>query len=441
MKYILIIAALFYLNGINNSFAQHYGTPAEKKIDEPKQKVKDTNSEYIYVQDSSNIAWLSPGFQIGLDLGLGRKFGLTKYYGISYETYDAYIASEEVELSGKGKAGAYIGLPMQFYLGKSFAWQFYLGYQRDRFQFKQSTASKLNFEYKSYIGGSGFMVDILKNKITIGYLTYLYTPRIRGASFFNQGIEGVGINLEAGYNINKYLRAYIRYDYLRSFAHFFPNDYQAYDEISSYFYSNNFVYASNGFMNAKYAQLNIGVNAFLTTRKPYVKKKRIKNPDYQKYPTYVPSYTPPQQTQPQQPAKDYSKYSEEELKVLLKEANSKSDLTAMLAIQKELDSRAQSNELKNYSYVQLQSMLDKALEAEDYKKAELIKNEMQKRDAEKGMPGSEQPKSEKIQNAPAGDNFDAMSKEELTKLLDEAIKQDDYTKAAKIQEALNKKKD
>lgn len=161
------------------------------------------------------------------------------------------------------------------------------------------------------------------------------------------------------------------------------------------------------------------------------KKSRRSREEYQNMNAQN-NYTPPTQL-PTKPIIDYSKYSDSDLTAALKEANAKSDLDGMLGIQKELDKRKQLDEFSKYSYVQLQDQLNKALDKEDYKQAELIKKEMAKRDAEKGMP------SDKPADKPK-DDLESKSIEELNKLKDEAVQKEDYQKAKEIQEIINKKK-
>ncbi len=132
-----------------------------------------------------------------------------------------------------------------------------------------------------------------------------------------------------------------------------------------------------------------------------------------------------------EPARDYSKYSDSDLQNMLQIAASKTDLDAMLGLQKEIDSRKSISAYAAYSYVQLQGLLNKAVDKEDYKEADRIKTELKKRDQNKGMPAAKPEKS---------NDLESMSVEELTNLKNEALDKEDYTKAQQIQLIINKKK-
>jgi hypothetical protein len=140
------------------------------------------------------------------------------------------------------------------------------------------------------------------------------------------------------------------------------------------------------------------------------------------------SWTPPPPPPPPaaKPKIDYSGYSDAELRAKLKEANATDNLDAMLGIQKELDRRAASNALKNDSNEQLQKKLDAAIEKEDFKQAEIIKQELKRR----GEDGGQRKQSNNLENK---------SVEELKKLLDQAIANEDYEKAKEIQDLINSK--
>jgi hypothetical protein len=144
------------------------------------------------------------------------------------------------------------------------------------------------------------------------------------------------------------------------------------------------------------------------------------------------NYQNQQQAPASAPPVDYSKYSDTELQNKLQEATGRTDLDAMLGLQKEIDSRKAVSAYANYSYVQLQGLLNKAVDKEDYKEAERIKTEMKKRDAAKGMTAPVAP--------PKGNDMESMSVEELTKMKNEALDKEDYTKAQQIQLIINKKK-
>ncbi|WP_317899320.1 hypothetical protein [Aurantibacillus circumpalustris] len=114
----------------------------------------------------------------------------------------------------------------------------------------------------------------------------------------------------------------------------------------------------------------------ISTRKTKYKYKKLPRDVYSQDSWSAPQ--PPVKQTPK-PKVNYASYTVAELNDMLKEANSKNDLDAMLGIQKELDARAATSEFINDSDEVLEQKLIKALESEDYKKAELIKKEIQKR--------------------------------------------------------------
>jgi hypothetical protein len=123
---------------------------------------------------------------------------------------------------------------------------------------------------------------------------------------------------------------------------------------------------------------------------------------------------------------DYTKKSDEELNTLLKEASENNNLDAMLAIQKEIDSRKSDSEFSGLSDKELDTRLKKALSDENYKEAEKIKKEQQKRKS-----GTTAPK-------PAG-GLESKTIPQLKKLLEEALAKEDYKTAKEIQDIIKAK--
>ncbi|MEI7979637.1 MAG: hypothetical protein WCI53_12390 [Bacteroidota bacterium] len=128
---------------------------------------------------------------------------------------------------------------------------------------------------------------------------------------------------------------------------------------------------------------------------------------------------------------NYSKYSDEELKKLLEQATKAEKYNEANDIQAEITKRAEQNKYAKLSTEELKKLLEAALKAEDYTKAEALQKEIDKRTGQK-----------KDKTTP--DNSSKQPAKKSVKDLEEDLKKamdaEDYKKADEIQKEINKLK-
>ncbi|MBP7809014.1 MAG: UvrB/UvrC motif-containing protein [Bacteroidia bacterium] len=397
----IVLTCLFFITGMCALNAQMYSDTKKTEVQLKKKETPEKDST-----KSRNV----PGFIFSMTAGVNR--GITSgNYSIRYEFDDeeGYIYNEyKVKNTFGYRVGT--GVALQF---KKFILELPVTICVDRFKIPEISET---------------------DRLRIGSLEFglnQYFKFLKGKHYFLIGeymalhehfdINSFGLNLGYGYNILKRLNVSLRYQFNFMSLNRSAPMIQAYKGTSTddYYWMWNNRYNTLQLV-AKYDLVH-GVS-----HKKYKNKKSPKKSDNEyEYLNSQNTYTPP----PTKVAVDYSGYSDSDLNLALKEANSKSDLDAMLGIQKELDKRKQADEFSKYSYVQLEQELNKALDKEDYKRADMIKKEMAKRDTQKGMPSENK-----------GDSLESKSIEELNKLKEEAVQKEDYDKAKQIQDIINKKK-
>jgi hypothetical protein len=389
-----IIVFLLFAMAIPSMSAQMYSEPEKVKVKGEKTK---KNAPAV---DSSK-SYMSTGLVIsgigGFTRGVATRGYQVNYYGSSSNYYD-YI-SETYTI--KNKMGLRLGVGIGFE-SRSFKLEVPLAFNVDRFKVPEISA-KDRLRIPSVEFGINEYFKILKEKHFIVLGQYM---SLNAIDLFSFELHSLGLNLGYGYNVNKRLHASIRYKF-NLFSIFSDASVEAFPDS----------YYTEVYSNYNSLQLLVAYDLVNTRKLKYKKKKED---SYSNENIYIPP--------PPKPAINYAGYSDSDLNLALKEATAKGDLDAMLAIQKEIDKRKQTNELSKYSYVQLQQMLNKAVDSEDYAQAELIKKEMAKRDAQNGMPAGN-----------SDDKLENKSLEELKKLKNEAVEKEDYDRAKVIQDAINKK--
>lgn len=134
---------------------------------------------------------------------------------------------------------------------------------------------------------------------------------------------------------------------------------------------------------------------------------------------------------PTTPKIDYSKYSDEELKKLLEQATTAEKYNEANDIQAEITKRTEQNKYTKLSTEELKKQLETALKAEDYTKAEALQKEIDKRASQK-----------KDKTTPDNNNKQPAKKsiKDLEEDLKKAMDAEDYKKADEIQKEINKLK-
>ncbi|MBP7809016.1 MAG: UvrB/UvrC motif-containing protein [Bacteroidia bacterium] len=397
-------------------YAQMYSEPQKTEVKKEKPK------KAVAPVDTSGKKYLGIGLIVNGTAGLSYGISKGNYnYDIYKTNYSPYSARSEdydrYTYSLKHAIGYRLGFGVGFQ-SRSFGVEIPVMFCVDRFKVPD-ISSKNRLKIRSLELGLNENWRFAKEKAFILFGQYF------AYNWLFKGEHSIGLNFGAGYVFLKKFNVSLRYKF-----NLFSIDrnesgvvrFEDYPDKDESFTIGNVRSAYNSLLLVLHYDL---VN---TRKMKYVKKKqpKVKKPadDYE-YLNQQNISTPT----PTKPAIDYSGYSDSDLNLALKEANSKSDLDAMLGIQKELDKRKQADEFSKFSYVQLEQELNKALDKEDYKRADMIKKEMAKRDTQKGMPSENK-----------GDSLESKSIEELQKLKDEAVQKEDYDKAKLIQDIINKKK-
>ncbi len=383
-----IIIFLFFAIVSMNVSAQMYGETEKVKVKGEKKTLK----------VDSSTAYMSSGIFVRGIGGLTRG-SATRGYQLNYRDdyhYDYITETYKIRNKMGIRLAASVGIE-----SKSFALELPVSFNVDRFKVPD-ISKKDRLRVPSFEFGLNQYFKIRQEKYSIILGEYM---ALNAVDFFSFELHSLGLNLGFGYKINPRLNASIRYKF---------NLFSIFSDASVEVYPNYYYQSVSSNYNS--FQLLISYDLINTRKIKYKKKK-------DDYSNSENNYIPPSR-----PAINYSGYSDADLNVALKEANTKGDLDAMLAIQKEMDKRKQTSELGQYSYVQLQQMLNKAVDSEDYAKAELIKKEMAKRDTQKGIPADN-----------SGDNLDNKTLDELKKLKNDAVEKEDYDRAKVIQDAINKK--
>ncbi len=385
---LMLVACTFSLK------AQMYSEPEKVKVK------KEKPAKLAFVADTTKF-YKGRGFVVSGSLALNQ--GISSGY---YTIIDGY-AYNYIYQSARGATGFRFGTGLRFFGKKAFSLEVPLVFAFDRFKLT-STGKIIHNNYFEF--GANEYFTFLKNKhyVVVGEYIAL-RPSWYGLT------NSAGMYFGYGYNIMERLNVSFRFK-LNAFK-IFRGDGAVLKryEADSYYGGRDWLgdFSHSVQLVARYDIVNV-----YKKKKP-AKVKKISNENENG------QYNAP----PPRPSVDYSGYSDTDLNSALKEANTRGDLDAMLAIQKEIDKRKLGNELSKYSYVQLQQMLNAALDKEDYIQAEQIKKEITKRDSQKGMPADN-----------PGNDLENKSLEELKKMKNEAVQKEDYDRAKVIQDVINKKK-
>jgi hypothetical protein len=128
---------------------------------------------------------------------------------------------------------------------------------------------------------------------------------------------------------------------------------------------------------------------------------------------------------------NYTNYSDEELKKLLDQATAAEKYSEANDIQAEITKRIEQNKYSKLSTEELKKQLEAALKAEDYTKAEALQKEIDKRVSQK----KDKTTPDKSSKEPA-----KKSVKDLEQDLKKAMDAEDYKKADEIQKEINKLK-
>jgi len=388
-----IIAILLFSTCTCALNAQLYSEPEKVKVK------KEKKQKPAFITDSTKF-YKGKGFVINASLGFNR--GVSSGY---YTIVDEY-AYNYTYLKAKGAAGFRFGAGIRFFGRKAYSLEVPLVISFDRFKLTRSG----NIIHNNYFEfGTNQYYSFLKAKHYVLLGEYIaIRPTWYGLT------NSAGLNIGYGYNIMERLNVSFRFK-LNAFKIFRGEETILKTYQDTYYGGRAWLgdYSHSIQLIVRYDIVNVyNKKKTAKTKKDAIENENVKN------------NIPQQRT-----AVDYSGYSDSDLNIALKDANTKGDLDAMLAIQKEIDKRKQTSEFTKYSYVQLQQELNKALDKEDYKQAELIKQEMAKRDTQKGIPTEN-----------SGNDLESKSLEELKKLKNEAVEKEDYDRAKIIQDVINKKK-
>jgi hypothetical protein len=166
----------------------------------------------------------------------------------------------------------------------------------------------------------------------------------------------------------------------------------------------------------------------------YTQNAKPSNTQSQPIPNYnlVPTESnSPATVSPINTKSNYTNYSDEELKKLLDQATAAEKYSEANDIQAEITKRIEQNKYSKLSTEELKKQLEAALKAEDYTKAEALQKEIDKRVSQK----KDKTTPDKSSKEPA-----KKSVKDLEQDLKKAMDAEDYKKADEIQKEINKLK-
>jgi hypothetical protein len=334
------------------------------------------------------------------DYGLAYKY--SSYYGAAnFNTSNSYELKNSIGYRG--------GLGIGFQT-KGYGFEVPVTYNVDRFKVP-SLYSGGRLKVASLEFGINNYFKFIKQKHYIVFGPYMAIDM----GTFSGDLHSLGLNIGYGYNFTKRLNLSLRYKYNARTLGVLRND-----DVSSNTAIGFVIENGDKYRVSQYSSLQ------LVLRFDLINTRRWKDPKVKKELQQKPIV----KNEPKVPSKkevvDYSTYTDAALQEAKKSAKNLNDI---IAIDKELEKRKSStNEFDKYNDTQLKELLNTTIAKEEYDKAEVIKNEIKKREAvEKNK--SVDPNS-----------LDSKTLEELTAMLDAAVSKEDYDKAEEIKEAINKKK-
>lgn len=378
---------------------------------EPTKTVTPENNKSNSKKNNHEGQRLSNGFCITAIAG--GNFALTSGdYGLAYK-YSSYYGAANYNTSNsyqlKNVIGYRAGLGIGFQT-RGYGFEVPVTYNVDRFKVPQLYSggglkvASLEFGINNYF-------KFIKQKHFIVFGPYMAID----LGSFEGDIHSLGLNIGYGYNFTKRLNLSLRYKYnARSLGVLRSEDLGSNTAVG---------FVEDYGVKYRYSQYS---SLQLVLRFDLINTRRWKDPKAKKELQQKPIVT----NEPKAPIKkevvDYSTYTDAALQDAKKSAKNLNDI---IAIDKELEKRKSSaNEFDKYNDTQLKELLNTTIAKEEYDKAEVIKNEIKKREsAEKSKPIDP-------------NSLDSKSLEELTAMLDAAVATEDYDKAAEIKEAINKKK-
>ncbi len=354
---------------------------------------------------------LSNGFVITAIAG--GNFALTSgNYGLAYK-YSSYYGPVNFNTTNsyelKNAFGYRAGLGIGFQT-KGYGFEVPVTYNLDRFKVP-SLYSDGGLKVASLEFGINNYFKFIKQKHFIVFGPYMAID----LGTFSGGLHSLGFNIGYGYNFTKRLNLSLRYKYNARTLGALRNE-----DVGSSTAIGFVIENGDKYRVSQYSSLQ------LVLRFDLINTRRWKDPNQKKEPKQKPVVV----NEPKVPVKkvviDYSTYTDAALLDAKKEAKNLNDI---VAIDKELEKRKSSvSEFDKYSDAQLKELLNASIAKEEYDKADLIKNEIKKRES-----------IEKTKSVDPN-SLDSKTLEELTALLDAAVAKEDYDKAAEIKEAINKKK-
>ncbi len=425
MKKIIYILLLFVLNlSFSNAQStllidrskegQNSSQPKTEPTKTVTPEIKKTNSK----KNDHEGKVLSSGFVLTAIAG-GNRALTSGDYGLVYK-YSSYYGAANFNTSTsyelKNAFGYRAGLGIGFQT-KGYGFEVPVTYNVDRFKVP-SLYSEGGLKVASLEFGINNYFKFIKQKHYIVFGPYMAID----LGSFQSDLHSLGLNIGYGYNFTNRLNLSLRYKYnIRSIGALKDEDLGSNTAIG-------FVDEYGGkYRASQYNSLQLVLRFDLINTRRWKDPKAPKVPKEKKEKTKAPE--PIKNNTQKTPVKvniDYSTYTDA---ALLQAQKDSKNLDDMLAIQKELDKRKSStSEFDKYNDAQLKELLNAAVAKEDYEKAEVIKNEIKKREA--------------IEKSKLSDPNSLENKtiEELTKLMNEAAAKEDYTKAEEIKEIINKKK-
>ncbi|MBK8367230.1 MAG: hypothetical protein IPL10_07375 [Bacteroidetes bacterium] len=349
---------------------------------------------------------LSNGFVITAITG-GNLALTSGNYGLAYR-YSSYSGTTNFNSSNtyelKNAIGYRAGLGIGFQT-RGYGFEIPVTYNVDRFKVP-SLYSDGGLKVASLEFGINNYFKFIKQKHFIVFGPYMAID----LGSFEGDVHSLGLNIGYGYNFTKRLNLSLRYKYnARSLGVLKSDDLGSNTAVG---------FVEDYGIKYRYSQYS---SLQLVLRFDLINTRRWKDPKTKNEPKQKPVV----KNEPKAPIKkviiDYSTYTDAALLDAKKDAKNLNDI---IAIDKELEKRKSSvSEFDKYTDTELKELLNTTIAKEDYDKAEVIKNEIKKREVvEKSKPIDP-------------NSLDSKTLEELTALLDAAVAKEDYDRAAEIKEA------
>ena len=388
---------IFSMGLMAQSTDLYYGTPTPKK--EKKSKEKRNSVEPGSPKETGKTLF---EFQFGLGLTFTNAGVMTgtvsNIPGMTMSTIDT-----KTKQGFNGHWGANFPIKNDFYVVAKNNFQV----EKTESKGQPNSATILNLalgvekRYKGFFGGLDFVGGTALVTINDGYYDYVSTV--------------FGVNLNAGYRLSNGIKFGFtqKISGKTTYELVFIND----------------PYYTNLQLSGTDSKYKSSTSSFYVAYDLSVRKKGKKEP--RKKDNYLQGA--PENTGPRLVGMNTQMMTDEQLQTQLKIALEKENYPLAEQIQKEIDSRKVTNEYASKTLPELTKMLDEALKAEDYKKAELIQTEIDKRSTIKktennGANGN----ANKTTKAPG-----KKSLKELQEEMKKAIDSEDYKKAEQIQKEIN----